>query len=108
MKGDLEASTFQKRPAYRYIRKSDHVPALRTDGKSARMARVKLFSPSGSWTWFISEYDPKTRLAYGLVIGHERELGSFSMVELVDLRVPPFGLPIERDLHWSPRPLSEC
>ena len=105
---DLEASTFQKRPAYRYIRKSDKVPGFRTDGDSAKMAKVKLFSPSGSWTWYISEYDPETRTAFGLVDGFERELGYFSMEELVSLRVPPFGLPIERDLSWRPRPLSEC
>lgn len=27
-RNDLEASTFQKRPAYRYIRQSDKLPAI--------------------------------------------------------------------------------
>lgn len=101
---DLEASTFQKLPAYRYIRESDQMPALGTDNGTAR---VKLFDPTGSWTWYISEYDPKTREAYGRVHGFEDEYGYIYMPELVEFR-GRFGLPIERDLHWQPRPLSEC
>lgn len=27
--------------------------------------------------------------------------------ELAQVRVPPFRLPIERDLYWTPAPLSE-
>lgn len=106
---DLEVSTFQKRPAYRYIRASDHVPPFRNDDYhgASSVARVKLFDPTGSWTWYISEYDPKTRTAFGLVNGFEKELGYFSMKELVNHR-GRFGLPLERDLHWRPRPLSEC
>ena len=104
---DMEVSTFQKRPAYRYIRASDKVPTFRSDGKAAsNMALVKLFDPTGSWTWYISEYDPDTRTAFGLVDGFERELGYFSMEELVNLR-GRFGLPLERDLHFKPQPLSE-
>jgi len=101
---DIEASSFQKRPAYRYIRESDHVPLLGTEDG---IARVKLFDPTGSGTWFISEYDPKTRQAYGRVHGQDDEYGYFWMPELVEFR-GRFGLPIERDLHWEPRPLSEC
>ena len=103
MNTDLEVSTFQKKPAYRYIRKSDNVPVTSSDS----MALIKLFDPTSSWTWYITEYDPEGRIAYGLVDGFEKELGSFSMKELVDYR-GKFGLPIERDLHWKPRPVSEC
>ncbi len=106
--GDLEASTFQKRPAYRYIRKADNVPAIgATREESDPLARIKLFNPTGSWTWYVVEYDPETRIVFGLVDGSEREAGDFSMAELVELR-GQFGLPIERDLYWEPRPLSEC
>ena len=105
---DLEASTFQKRPAYRYIRQSDKVPALySTEHDDDPTAHVKLFDPTGSYTWYITEYDPEQHLAFGLVEGQDTELGYFSMTELVALR-GRFGLPIERDLHWAPRPLSEC
>lgn len=105
---DLEASTFQKRPAYRYIRKSDKVPLLgATRNQLDPLARIKLFNPAGSWTWFVVEYDPESRIAFGLVDGDAREAGEFSMAELVELR-GNLGLPIERDLYWTPRPLSKC
>ncbi|MDP2661307.1 MAG: DUF2958 domain-containing protein [Dehalococcoidia bacterium] len=103
---DLEASTFQKRPAYRYIRESDHVPVEAPDDGTA-VALVKLFAPDGGWRWYIAAYDPLTRTAYGLVHGQEDEYGYFFMEELVAFR-GRFGLPIERDLYWKPRPLSEC
>ena len=104
MRTDLEASTFQKRPCYRYIRKADSLPPI---GSEATEARIKLFDPTGSWTWYISEYDPETHEAFGLVDGFERELGYFSMNELVAIR-GKFGLPLERDLHWKPRSLKDC
>ena len=105
---DLEASTFQNRPCYRYIRASDKMPLL-SEGEEGgdNVARVKLFDPTGSWTWFISEYDPETRRAFGRIHGQEDEYGYIDMAELVAYR-GQFGLPIERDLHWQPRPLAEC
>ena len=105
MKGDLEFSTFQKRPAYRYIRESDHIPAL---GSDRGVAIIKLFDPGTRWTWYLSEYDAEERRAFGLVEGdYDRELGYIDMQELVEFR-GRFGLPIERDLSWRPRPLAEC
>ncbi|KKK73646.1 hypothetical protein LCGC14_2891760 [marine sediment metagenome] len=59
MPKDLEASTFQKRPAYRYIRESDKLPSLEPEEEP--IARIKLFDPTGSWTWYIAAYDPETR-----------------------------------------------
>ena len=101
---DLERSSFQNKPAYRYIRKSDHLPRV---GEGDGIARVKLFNPTGSWTWYIAEYDPETREAFGLVCGFEKEYGYISMDEIVEYR-GRFGLPIERDVYWTPKPLSEC
>ncbi|KKK73645.1 hypothetical protein LCGC14_2891750 [marine sediment metagenome] len=43
---------------------------------------------------------------HGLVDGFEKEYGTFSMQELVEHR-GQLGLPIERDIHWKPRPLKE-
>lgn len=91
-----------KGPAYNYIRTTDRLPAL---GTEAKMARVKLFV--NGWTWFVSEYDPETHECFGLVKGFEEELGYFNMDELIQIR-GQFGLPLERDLHWTPRPLGEC
>jgi len=106
MASDLESSSFQKRPAYRYIRASDKLP-VRNECRNDPTAWVKLFNPAGIGTWYLAEYDPATRTAYGLCVLQEAELGYVSMQELVAFR-GRFGLPIERDLHWQPRPLSEC
>jgi hypothetical protein len=97
-------------PAYRWVRETDKIPALGTGSGDLvvdPIVKVKLFNPSGSWTWFITEYDPETGDAFGLVDGQEEELGYFNLIELADVR-GSLGLPIERDLHWTPKPLSEC
>ena len=43
---------------------------------------------------------------FGLVAGHEVELGYFALSELEEAR-GPLGLPIERDLHFEPTALTE-
>ncbi len=76
------------------------------DGKGYdAIAQVKFFHPASSWIWYITEYDGEDEM-YGLVDGHEKELGYISLAELEGVQVR--GLKIERDLHWKPRPLSEC
>ena len=105
MKPDLETSTFQKRPCYRYIRAGDNLP-VRNERSNDPIAKVRLFNPTGIGTWYLTEYDPKTRIAYGLCILQDAELGYVSMQELVEYR-GQFGLPIERDLFWTPKRLSE-
>lgn len=75
-----------------------------TEDFSAELTIVqfKLFDCMGSWTWYITEYDPETKMAFGLVDGHEQELGYISISELESL-----GWRIERDLHWQPRSLAQ-
>jgi hypothetical protein len=68
-------------------------------------APVKYFTPDSNWTWYPSEFDGDD-LLFGLVIGFEIELGYFSLRELQQVR-GPFGLPIERDLHYKPNSLRE-
>lgn len=69
------------------------------------IAQLKLFHPASSWTWFATEFDGDDTF-FGLVVGHETELGYFSLSELASLKVR--GLGIERDMYWAPRPLSQC
>ena len=85
MASDLESSSFQKRPAYRYIRASDKLP-VRNECRNDPTAWVKLFNPAGIGTWYLAEYDPATRTAYGLCVLQEAELGYVSMQELVAFR----------------------
>jgi len=65
----------------------------------------KFFTPDSNWTWYALEFDGED-LFFGWVVGFEKELGYFLLSELVEAR-GPLGLPIERDLHFSPTQLSE-
>ncbi len=100
------------RSAYDYILPSDEMPDLgATSEESDPLMRVKLFDPTGSWTWYLSEFAgpaetaPPT-LAFGYVQGFENELGYIDLDELSEMR-GRMGLPIERDLHFTPTRLSE-
>lgn len=62
----------------------------------------KIFNPSGAQTWYATEYNPEERVFFGFVtLGNEldSEWGYFSLDELEDIRTPPFGLALERDLY---------
>jgi hypothetical protein len=69
------------------------------------IAQVKFFTPGSSWSWYISEFDGDD-LMFGLVIGHEIELGYVSLAELKSVK-GPMGLPIERDLYYQAKTLRE-
>lgn len=77
-------------------------PLGSSDGQGMKaVAQVKFFTPDSNWTWYATEYDPKDRLFFGLVVGFERELGYFSLRELEEVR-GPLGLAIERDIMFTP------
>ena len=71
------------------------------------MALIKLFMPGSAWTWYVAEMKEDSDICYGLVSGFDREVGSFSLSELADAQ-GPWGLKVERDLWFTPTPLSEC
>jgi hypothetical protein len=76
------------------------------DKGSKAVAHVKFFTPdSNPWTWYATEFDGRDTF-FGLVDGHEKELGYFSLAELEKAR-GPMGLAIERDLYWKPKTLKE-
>ena len=80
-------------------------PLYTTENASDPVAWVKYFTPDSSWTWYVTEFDGQDTF-FGLVQGLEEELGYFSLAELQQARGPS-GLPIERDLHFQPTPLSQ-
>lgn len=95
-------------PAYDYVPVSiaAQIPLLYSTEKLADpTVWIKLFTPDSNWTWYLTEYDPAERLAFGLVVGPETELGYFSLSEMEESR-GPMGLKVERDLHFQPQPLS--
>jgi len=85
------------------------------DGKGGKaIAYAKCFTPSGSWSWYITEgspvrntdNEPVDYILFGLVEGQCKELGYFRLSELESVR-GSMGLPIERDLYWQPKTLEQ-
>jgi len=84
----------------------ERIPALYANETSPDpVVHAKLFTPWTSWTWFVTEFDGRDT-CFGLVSGHEVELGYFNLDELEAIEGPN-GLRIERDLHFEPQPLSK-
>ena len=77
-------------------RKADETPII-----------VKFFTPWTSWTWYATEYDPETGRFFGLVRGHDTELGYWTLGELESLR-GPFGLKVERDMHFKGKTIQDA
>lgn len=70
------------------------------------VAHMHYFSPSGDW--YVTEWDPENGLVFGwaeLMPGCG-EWGYSSLPEMESVYVPPFGI-IERDMYWTPQPMSE-
>lgn len=90
-------------------------PLYAQDGKGGKaVVYAKYFTPSANWTWYALEGEPVLDDAgnevdfrfFGLVEGHEKELGYFMLSELESVN-GPMGLPIERDLWFRPKTLGE-
>jgi hypothetical protein len=70
---------------------------------------AKFFNPVGAGTWYATEYDPTTKTFFGYVsiFGNwNDEWGYFSLDELESYK-GPFGIGLERDLHWDEMRFSE-
>ena len=80
------------------------IPAIGKSGKEP-IVYLKLFCPWNCWTWYITEYSPEDKIAYGYVVGHEKELGYISIEELESIKHFS-GLKIERDIYFEPEKLN--
>ena len=82
------------------------IPAIYTQEKvKDPLVYAKFFTPWSNWTWYVTEYDGIDTF-FGLVIGFEKEFGYFSLSELESAR-GTFGMCIQREQTFKPRPLSE-
>lgn len=73
------------------------------------IAICKFFNPVGIGRWFATEYDPIEKIFFGYVSlfgDYNDEWGSFGLEELESIK-GKFGLGIERDLHFTEKPMSE-
>lgn len=67
---------------------------------------ARFFCPWNHWTWYAYEFDGKD-IFFGFVKGDFDEYGTFSLSEMESVE-GPMGLGIERDIHFTPKPLSQC
>ncbi len=102
--------------AYRYITAADDVPtyeaAFSHQGDPA--CKIKLFSPDGRLTYYVYSADHRDD---GEIILHGfcrsplgpdgDEWGDIAISDLAATRSVQLRLPLERDLAFCPRPLSE-
>lgn len=79
-------------------------PLYATEGDPDPLVICKFFYPAFHWNWFATEYDGAD-LFFGVVAGDFVEMGYFSLNELKETR-DKLGLPIERDLYFTPCHLS--
>ena len=87
------------------IRKKLPLLYSQEDKGGKAIVHVKFFTPDSNFTFFATEFDGEDTF-FGLVDGHEKELGYFSLKELESVR-GALGLPIERDLYWQAKTLQE-
>lgn len=61
--------------------------------------------------WWAAEHDPKTGRMFGFAnrgIPAFAKWGFFSIREMESISVPGGLMGVERELHWTPKPFSEC
>lgn len=68
-----------------------------------QMVVTRIFNPYGRGEWYLLNSDPEDPdYIWAIVKLFEVECGSVSRQELESILVPPFRLPLERDLYWTP------
>jgi Protein of unknown function (DUF2958) len=89
------------------IKKLEKNPLYSSDGEYVVPVLVKFFTPDSSWTWyvveakfFVTEDNGGDWEFFGLVEGHEKELGYFRLSDLQSVR-GNIGLPVERDMYFD-------
>lgn len=82
-------------------------PLYATEEDGDPIARVRLFSRINGWTWYVTESDPATGEAFGLVEGFADEWGYFSIPEMEAVNRSHGLNVVERDEHFEPAPVSK-
>ena len=84
----------------------DALPGLHTSsGERHDLVPIKFFDPTGSWTWYVIEFDGEDTF-FGYVDGNYPEFGYFSLKELSEVE-GMLGIGIERDINWQPKTIGE-
>lgn len=93
-----------------------NLPALYAQDGKGYQATVyaKFFTPWAGLTWYATEYDPAEQRFFGVCFNSRMtdqmpcgEFGYFMAEELASAR-GPYGLRIERDIHFQPQTLANA
>ncbi len=87
----------------------ENSPLYSQEGNSNPLIIVKLFDTFGSATWYLTEYNPVDKIAFGYVVGLANdEWGYVSIDELEEIKHASLGVPrIERDLYFTQAVFSQ-
>lgn len=107
------APAFSK-SAYTYFTDADKLPTYDEMTSSDPIAKVRLFLPNSRFAYYVTaltDYSG-TAVMTGFCVSplgsNCDEEGDMAVHELLALRDPLFrSLPVERDITWEPKPLSE-
>jgi len=69
-------------------------------GNENPLVICKYFTPRTSWTRYVTEYYPESKVCYGFIQGLESERGYFALPELESVQ-GPYELKIERDIYFG-------
>ena len=47
-----------------------------------KIAYIRYHEINSGWEWYLMEYNPDTKIAFGYVVGFDREFGYFSIEEM--------------------------
>jgi hypothetical protein len=76
------------------------------------IVKLKFFTPDADWTWYVTEgrQEGDDWRFFGKVVNNYVPEGEWGYTMLSQLKTVKgaLGLPVERDMHWTPKPASEC
>ena len=82
-------------------------PLYSQENESDPLVIAKLLDRCGSATWFLTEYDPVEKRAFGYVTGLcADEFGYICLTEMESIK-GPLVIGIEQDLYFQQKRLSE-
>jgi hypothetical protein len=92
----------------KFIKLFENYPLGSQELEKDPLVVAKLFDIAGKSTWYLTEFDPETKLAFGYVAGLSNcdEWGNIFIPELEEVK--HFGIPrIEQDLNFQSQPISQ-
>ena len=69
--------------------------------RDEKIILLRFYEESSGWEWYLCEYDPDDKIAFGYVRGYASEWGYFSLTEMQEIPT------IKRDYEFEPTKFKE-